>query len=211
MHIGKHNCRVSLQVTDLAPLMCWSSAPPPSLCPGAGDVLVDAVNVGEDTAMDAYIETQGQRQDEDTDREYGGAVGGGRIRTRMATRAPAAAVTYSITQHKLWVAGRCCMAYRASSATRAPPSHKDTTFTYSITQHQLWVAGRCCMAYRASSATRALPRYPVERLPSSIRSSTPSSSSSALSPGSETYYTSSCASSTDIGTDCTDDSDDKGG
>jgi hypothetical protein len=125
--------------------------------------------------MDAYIETQGQRQDEDTDREYGGAVGGGRIRTRMATRAPAAAVTYSITQHKLWV------------------------------------AGRCCMAYRASSATRALPRYPVERLPSSIRSSTPSSSSSALSPGSETYYTSSCASSTDIGTDCTDDSDDKGG
>jgi hypothetical protein len=62
--------------------------PPPSLCPSAGDALADAVNVGEDTAMDVYIETQGQRQDEDTDREDGGAVGDRRIRTRMATRAP---------------------------------------------------------------------------------------------------------------------------
>jgi hypothetical protein len=38
--------------------------------------------------MDVYIETQGQRQDEDTDREDGGAVGDRRIRMRMATRAP---------------------------------------------------------------------------------------------------------------------------
>jgi hypothetical protein len=51
-----------LLATDLASFVCGllPLCPPSSLCPGAGDALADAVNAGEDKAMDVNIETQGQ-------------------------------------------------------------------------------------------------------------------------------------------------------